>query len=205
MGQKGRPMKLDLSTSHHYSKSDLEGRERVLEMFQKTSLPDIKCPKNLTGEARKVFKSTVENLKKKNVLMLEEIDIPALVMYSEAIAQYRRLSKQLSNLDKKFDALSRKKKKSDDEKEFCRNYYKTASLIRAEMRKEIETYMGVNEQFILTPVGRIKMGLKTIKEQSTNPVESLLKRMLADKKREEPPVIDVSGDEVEDKKTESDR
>lgn len=205
----GRPAKITLSAKSHRSTKEREKRGRILELWKETAIQDIKPPSTMKPDAKKEFNKVVAVLQKQHLLTFNDMDVSGLIMYAELIAQYKRLSKQLNRMDDKFDKISRKHKKTDDEKDFYKNYFKNSSLLRSEMRKTVENFLSVCDKFNLTPQGRLKMGLKVAEKEAKNPVESLLIRMKEQKTLTEVPeqkpteiVIDATAQEqIRDEKT----
>lgn len=160
----GRPKKMDgsFSSKKHYTKAEkAEHLERIKAMAALGGLDELECPEDLDEDSKKVFVQTVAIYKKANLKILNDLDVNALVMYSDAIADYNKFRK-INSLYKATIDRAMKDTRTDPLKKIeimDEAVHMMAEAENAKM-KAFKIFKELNIQLGLSPVGRAQMKIK---------------------------------------------
>ena len=84
---------LSLSTKH-YTKEEIEAREKAEKMLKTSSEKVYKAPSKLNKDTKKIYKSLVEKLKPLDILT--DLDIDLLCITSDAIYQIHKATEEIN-------------------------------------------------------------------------------------------------------------
>lgn len=147
------PLKTSENIKKHLTKAERNARQQAEGTLKRAKRPQLRCPKWLDDDARKIFEETKKRLK--GLELLDNADVEMLGIYCDAVAKYRAASQMLAKLDENGLPLAGK-----DETESCRSW---ARLIASYAEK-----MG------LTPTARARLAKRKAEHEPTDPLEQLL-------------------------------
>ena len=160
--KRGRPRKLasTLSPNHHYSKKErmeILRRQELEEALAKGSgfLP----PEWIGVASKKIFDEVIEQYKKLGLNYLNDLDMHALAMYADALAEYLTYKSELPRLRDSIHKIEDSADWEDDEKlaATLASLYKAKGQAEKNMLTQQKIFLELAKTLGLTPEGRIKM------------------------------------------------
>lgn len=167
--KRGRPKKLatSLSMKHHYSKKEREEIARRMELEEALSKGSGFLPPEWIGCAsKKIFDEVIEQYKKLGLNYLTDLDMSALAMYADALAEYLTYKSELPKIRDDIRRL-RESDWEDDEKhaQTLATLYKAKGQAEKNMLVQQKIFLDLAKTLGLTPEGRVKMTIT--KEEKT--------------------------------------
>jgi len=164
-----RPSKcgVSLSSKHHYSRAEREEimrRKTIEEALAKGSgmLP----PDWIDENAEKIFCYVIETYKKLGLTYLNDLDMNALAMYSEALAEYIHYKNELPKIRADIEKLRDSDWEDDeDHAKALIALMKAKGLAERNMLVQQRIFIDLAKNLGLTPEGRVKMAVT--KEDNT--------------------------------------
>jgi len=147
------PLKTSENIRKHLTNAERAARQHAEGELQRAKRPQLRCPKWLDDDARKIFEETKHRLK--GLQLLDNADVEMLGIYCDAVAKYRAASKMLTSLDEKGLPLA-----GEDDIKACQSW---ARLIASYAEK-----MG------LTPTARARLAKRKAEHGPVDPLEQLL-------------------------------
>jgi len=147
------PPKTYVNIKKHLTNSERAARLNAEGELKRIKRPQLRCPKWLDQDARKIFEETKKRLK--GLQLLDNADVEMLGIYCDAVAKYRAASQMLARLDEKELPLA-----GEDEIKSCQSW---ARLIASYAEK-----MG------LTPTARARLAKRKAEHGPMDPLEQLL-------------------------------
>ena len=140
----------------------MEARENVEKRLRTEN--NLTCPRTLSPEAQKEWRRGMRLYRKMDAKILNDLDIPALSMYCEAVAQWKEAQSQWAKLGKLISADPKTQKVLDK--------------IRTIMNDQTKVITSLAEQLCLSPVGRARFGIgianKSKEEQELEGLKELM-------------------------------
>lgn len=162
----GRKPKLtivgDDNKTLHKTKEELEIREKALP---KGCVDDLTPPEHLSAVAREEWERVVELYRQLDNAIVNNLDMNTLAAYCECVSVYREAEIKYQTLPLVTQ---------DGKGRYVENPY------LAIMRKEGLNILRYSEQLCLTPVGRARMGMATVKGKKE---QSAMEEWLSRKKQ----------------------
>lgn len=166
---RGRPRNITgvLSKSHHYTKAEKEEIARRADISSSmASKSSLEAPNWISNESKIIFDDFMKDYKKLDASILSDIDMNALTMYCDCLAEYRYYKKTLPAMRKNFDVLKEKiedQLAEEDDKDWL-TAMKTenaaiASIQKAEfnMQNQQKLFMDLTTKLGLTPEARSRL------------------------------------------------
>ena len=140
----------------------MEARENVEKRLRTEN--NLTCPRTLSPEAQKEWRRVMRLYRKMDAKILNDLDIPALSMYCEAVAQWKEAQSQWAKLGKLISSDPKTQKVLDK--------------IRTIMNDQTKVITSLAEQLCLSPVGRARFGIgianKSKEEQELEGLKELM-------------------------------
>jgi P27 family predicted phage terminase small subunit len=147
------PPKTIENIKKHLTNAERAARQQAEGEVTRHKRPQLRCPKWLDDDARKIFEETKKRLR--GLQLLDNADVEMLGIYSDAVAKYRMASQRLSRVDKDDVLLA-----TEDDIKACQSW---ARLIASYADK-----MG------LTPTARARLAKRKAEREPLDPLEQLL-------------------------------
>ena len=161
-GRKANPVSSLSERTRNKDKDMMEARENVEKRLRTEN--NLTCPRTLSPEAQKEWRRVMRLYRKMDAKILNDLDIPALSMYCEAVAQWKEAQSQWAKLGKLISSDPKTQKVLDK--------------IRTIMNDQTKVITSLAEQLCLSPVGRARFGIgianKTKEEQELEGLKELM-------------------------------
>lgn len=142
-GRKPKPAALTDAKKSKLNVKRVEQRKEAEKNLQTTSR--LNCPNYLTKEAQKEWRRIMKLYRKMEVSILNDLDIPALVMYCEAVSIYKEAQSKWKEINKVVSTN--------------RDSQKIIDKVKKTMDTESEVICKLAEQLCITPLGRARIGI----------------------------------------------
>lgn len=159
--KRGRPKKLasQISPNHHYSKAEKSAILRRQELEEALSKGSGFLPPEWIGVAsRKIFDEVIAQYKKLGLNYLSDLDMNALAMYADALAEYLTYKSELPKI--RDDIRKLRESDWEDDEEHAK-YLVTLTKAKGQAEKNMlvqqKIFLELAKTLGLTPEGRIRM------------------------------------------------
>lgn len=147
------PKTLD-NMKKHLTIAEKEARQVAEGELQRKKRPQIRCPKWLDQDARKIFEETKKRLK--GLQLLDSADAELLAIYSDAVAKYQLANTILTGVDEDGIPMNADK----DEISVAQGWARIIKTYAAELG--------------LTPTARARLAKRKAEKQAPDELEELL-------------------------------
>jgi P27 family predicted phage terminase small subunit len=137
----------------HLTKAERAARQAAEGEVTRKNRPQLRCPKWLDDDARKIFEETKKRLR--GLEMLDSADTDMLGIYSDAVAKYRDASQRLSSTDE--DGVLQT---TEEDRKDCQAWSRIVA--------------GYAEKLGLTPTARARLAKRKAEKQAPDELEELL-------------------------------
>jgi len=185
MGHRGRPLNVTgvYSAKHHYTKAEkvrIAQRTESLQCLAKGS--SLLPPDWITKTSLAIFDNVISNYKKLDAEILCDLDMNALTMYCDALAEYLYYKDAIPKLRKSLDEVLAEEGWKDDPSEHLKNIrFATTALQTAESNqiKQQKLFMDLSIALGLTPEARSRLAaIKRSKQtEAEDPGLAFLKKI----------------------------
>lgn len=148
-GRKPLPAKLIDPADHKKSKEEIEARVAVESGLKTTSF--LKCPRFLSPDAQKEWRRVMKLYKQMDSDILCDLDRMAMIAYCEAVSMYNKAQETWARYGQIVAANPEAQRVLDK----C----------RAVMKEQTKIITSLSEQLCLTPVGRARMGMGSVRKE----------------------------------------
>jgi len=172
MGRRGRPLNVTgvYSPKHHYTKAEKIKIAQRTESLQNLAKGSALLPPDwITKTSKAIFDDVITNYKNLGAEILCDLDMNALTMYCDALAEYLYYKDQIPKLRKSLNDVLDAEGWEDDPSEHLKNIrFATNALQTAEGNqiKQQKLFMDLSVALGLTPEARTRLAsLKKAKEK----------------------------------------
>ncbi|OGO26436.1 MAG: hypothetical protein A2136_05535 [Chloroflexi bacterium RBG_16_54_11] len=137
----------------HLTNTERDARQQAEGSLKRAKRPQLRCPKWLDEDARKIFEETKKRLR--GLELLDNADVEMLGIYCDAVAKYREASERLTRVDKDGLIVG-----TDDDIKACQSW---ARLVAS-----------YAEKLGLTPTARARLAKRKAEKGPLDEMEQLL-------------------------------
>ena len=147
------PLKTSENIRKHLTNAEKAARLRAEGSLSRGTRVQLRCPKWLNEDARKIFHETKRRVK--GLELLDNADVELLGIYCDEVAKYIAASKHLADRDKDGILVATK-----DDREDCRSWGRLVA--------------GYAEKLGLTPTARARLAKRKAEQEPPDDLEQLL-------------------------------